>query len=239
MAKESCDAFIEDFCFSCSWVPHEFAEPPFSCDKCLRTVLCRVGVRTLIETGSQAEPRIACVFCGQEIGLRPDQVPYDEKRLVRIFKGALDEILAHAREFIAPHNRKEVIGLLIGLEESEEQLLISRAVKVTEGVHASVSFEENHFNVYETLELDEEGGEFVVGWWHSHPGFGLFLSGTDIENHAKSFQQRYSRAVALVIEPVICAREFKEQGLAIFTLKDAKNWKESGYVRIPFEIVQN
>lgn len=43
--------------------------------------------------------------------------------------------------------------------------------------------------------------EEVVGWYHSHPGFGCWLSSVDI-NTQQSFEQLTSRAVAVVIDPI-------------------------------------
>jgi 26S proteasome regulatory subunit N11 len=44
-------------------------------------------------------------------------------------------------------------------------------------------------------------GELVVGWYHSHPGFGCWLSGTDMSTQ-QSFEQLNERAVAVVIDPI-------------------------------------
>ena len=41
----------------------------------------------------------------------------------------------------------------------------------------------------------------VVGWYHSHPGFGCWLSGVDI-NTQQSFEALNQRAVAVVIDPI-------------------------------------
>lgn len=43
--------------------------------------------------------------------------------------------------------------------------------------------------------------EMVVGWYHSHPGFGPWLSSVDI-NTQMSFEQLNKRAVAVVIDPI-------------------------------------
>ena len=40
----------------------------------------------------------------------------------------------------------------------------------------------------------------VVGWWHSHPGIGCFLSGTDISTQKYFFPEAYQ--VALVVDPI-------------------------------------
>ena len=45
----------------------------------------------------------------------------------------------------------------------------------------------------------------VVGWYHSHPGFGCWFSGTDI-NTQQSFEQLNSRAVGIVVDPVQSVR---------------------------------
>jgi 26S proteasome regulatory subunit N11 len=43
--------------------------------------------------------------------------------------------------------------------------------------------------------------EMVVGWYHSHPGFGCWLSSVDI-NTQQSFEQLNPRAVAVVVDPI-------------------------------------
>ena len=43
--------------------------------------------------------------------------------------------------------------------------------------------------------------EMVVGWYHSHPGFGCWLSGVDI-NTQQSFEALSARAVAVVVDPI-------------------------------------
>lgn len=44
-------------------------------------------------------------------------------------------------------------------------------------------------------------GQMVVGWYHSHPGFGCWLSGVDI-NTQQSFEQLNARAVSIVVDPI-------------------------------------
>merc|ERR1712185_821222 len=53
------------------------------------------------------------------------------------------------------------------------------------------------------LEMLKQTGrpEMVVGWYHSHPGFGCWLSGVDI-NTQQSFEALNARAVAVVVDPI-------------------------------------
>lgn len=43
--------------------------------------------------------------------------------------------------------------------------------------------------------------EIVVGWYHSHPGFGCWLSGVDV-NTQQSFETLNPRSVAVVVDPI-------------------------------------
>ena len=43
--------------------------------------------------------------------------------------------------------------------------------------------------------------ETVVGWYHSHPGFGCWLSGVDV-NTQQSFEALNKRSVAVVVDPI-------------------------------------
>eukprot|EP00622_Pseudochattonella_farcimen_P007540 FR743549.1.p1 GENE.FR743549.1~~FR743549.1.p1 ORF type:complete len:250 (+),score=47.00 FR743549.1:105-752(+) len=53
------------------------------------------------------------------------------------------------------------------------------------------------------LEMLKQTGrpEMVVGWYHSHPGFGCWMSGVDI-NTQQSFEALNQRAVAVVVDPI-------------------------------------
>ena len=45
----------------------------------------------------------------------------------------------------------------------------------------------------------------VVGWYHSHPGFGCWLSNVDV-NTQQSFESLNKRAVAVVVDPIQSVR---------------------------------
>ena len=53
------------------------------------------------------------------------------------------------------------------------------------------------------MEMLKQTGrpEMVVGWYHSHPGFGCWLSSVDV-NTQQSFERLHPRAVAIVVDPI-------------------------------------
>lgn len=113
---------------------------------------------------------------------------------ITLLGSLLDEMTQHAQQAMP----REAIGLLGGKEFRTHELLVTKILFVTEGDEVSVTFSEDDFSAFEqVLEKDL----YCVGWWHSHPGHGLFLSQTDISTQVYSFQLHQTQSVALVIEP--------------------------------------
>jgi 26S proteasome regulatory subunit N11 len=113
---------------------------------------------------------------------------------VTILGSLLDEMTKYSKDAIP----REAIGLLGGNEFRANELMISKILFVTEGDEISVSFLDEDFKAFEEILKDNN---FCLGWWHSHPGYGLFLSQTDIKTHIFSFQLHNALSVALVVEP--------------------------------------
>lgn len=129
-----------------------------------------------------------------------------EKGKVQIKAKAYKDIVLHASRFCnskIPRGKwKEVYGFLVGTIQDDD-VIIDDAVPMTHGGSTEVQFEEKHY--IEAAELDAklagEGQNFIVGWYHSHPGLGLFLSSVDIQNHM-GFQGPNPKSIALVFDPV-------------------------------------
>jgi len=99
----------------------------------------------------------------------------------------------------------EAIGLLVGFEDTvfPERIFISKYMPIAVGKAEEVEFAEVHYKIYEAMELDDNLGEYIVGWFHTHPGYGIFLSPTDLHTHYYSFQARNPKAIAIVLDPTL------------------------------------
>lgn len=97
----------------------------------------------------------------------------------------------------------EVMGLMLG------EFVDDYTVKVVDvfampqsGTGVSVEAVDPVFQTNMMDMLKQTGRpEVVVGWYHSHPGFGCWLSGVDI-NTQQSFEALNPRAVAVVVDPI-------------------------------------
>lgn len=97
----------------------------------------------------------------------------------------------------------EVMGLMLGQFVDDYTInCVDVFAMPQSGTGVSVEAVDPVFQT-KMLEMLKQTGrpEMVVGWYHSHPGFGCWMSGVDI-NTQQSFEALNTRAVAVVIDPV-------------------------------------
>jgi proteasome lid subunit RPN8/RPN11 len=100
--------------------------------------------------------------------------------------------------------KKEVMGFILGdfRKWGGRTYAIARDIVTTDldATNVSVRFDRGGFEKL-FAGLDECGFDYViVGWYHSHPGHGCFMSDTDIETQKKMFNTPWH--FAIVIDPV-------------------------------------
>lgn len=137
-------------------------------------------------------------------GAAPADVPMvDTAEQIYISSLALLKMLKHGRAGVP----LEVMGLLLGELVDEYTVRVVDVFAMPQsGTGVSVESIDEAFQINMTEFLKQTGRpEMVVGWYHSHPGFGCWLSGVDM-NTQQSFEQQLSRAVAVVIDPIQSVR---------------------------------
>ena len=132
-------------------------------------------------------------------GAAPDAPAVDTGELVYISSMALLKMLKHGRAGVP----MEVMGLMLGdfIDDYTVKCVDVFAMPQS-GTGVSVEAVDPVFQT-KMLDMLKQTGrpEMVVGWYHSHPGFGCWLSGVDI-NTQQSFEALNQRAVAVVVDPI-------------------------------------
>jgi hypothetical protein len=88
--------------------------------------------------------------------------------------------------------------------------------------------EEDHVNLALIEEKGFETGEFIVGWWHSHPGFKIMLTGLGDIKTTMYWQSINPLAMALVFNPERLVRQIelpRKKGDPIKQLKNDPGFK--------------
>merc|ERR1712037_496850 len=117
---------------------------------------------------------------------------YDTAEQIHISSLALLKMMKHGRAGVP----FEVMGLMLG------EFVADVFAMLQSGTGVSVEAVDPVFQA-KMLDMLKQTGrpEMVVGWYHSHPGFGCWLSGVDI-NTQQSFEALSERAVAVVVDPI-------------------------------------
>lgn len=128
-----------------------------------------------------------------------DQAVADTAETVHISSLALLKMLKHGRAGVP----MEVMGLMLGEFVDEYSISVVDVFAMPQsGTGVSVEAVDP---VFQTKMLDmlkqTNRPQMVVGWYHSHPGFGPWLSGVDV-NTQQSFEALNKRAVAVVVDPI-------------------------------------
>lgn len=111
------------------------------------------------------------------------------------------DVQARLEEHAFSETAREVGGILIGtLVQGGVEITASIPALRAAGAATHVTFtHEVWADVLDTVESDHPGQQ-IVGWYHTHPGFGLFLSEYDLFIHRNFFTDE--RMVALVVDPL-------------------------------------
>lgn len=131
--------------------------------------------------------------------LPQDSQTIDSSEMVHISSLALLKMLKHGRAGVP----MEVMGLMLGEFVDDYTVRVIDVFAMPQsGTGVSVEAVDHVFQTNMLDMLKQTGRpEAVVGWYHSHPGFGCWLSGVDM-NTQQSFEALNSRAVAVVIDPI-------------------------------------
>jgi proteasome lid subunit RPN8/RPN11 len=116
--------------------------------------------------------------------------------------GLTDRVRAEIHRHVFDNPDREVGGVLVGQRVGEQavQVMGMIAALEAEGHAAAVTFTHKAWEVVHR-ELDRRFPEMqIVGWYHSHPGFGIFLSRDDLFIHESFFSKPWQ--FAYVIDPI-------------------------------------
>lgn len=123
----------------------------------------------------------------------------DTSEQIYISALALIKMLKHCRAGIP----FEVMGLMVGEIHDDYTITVVDVFSMPQmGTTISVESVDPVFQ-QEFMEMMKQVGrdQMCVGWYHSHPGFGCWLSGTDVETQ-KSQEMLNPKAVGIVVDPV-------------------------------------
>ncbi|MDB5351945.1 MAG: putative metal-dependent protease of the superfamily [Planctomycetota bacterium] len=160
------------------------------------------------------DPRVACIAY---------RVPQHEDLPIFLDRKTADAIERHALR----DTSVELGGILLGKECVDEVtglpfVWVTEALEAKHYENTQASFTYTHDSWEEiTRERDAKHPELdIVGWYHTHPDFGIFLSSHDLFIHHNFFDQPLQ--VAYVVDPI-------RQDRGFFQWKDGRMVQVGGF----------
>eukprot|EP01135_Chromosphaera_perkinsii_P001145 Nk52_evm2s159 gene=Nk52_evmTU2s159 len=139
----------------------------------------------------------------QILNTKPWQKDPNYFKRVRISALALLKMVMHARS----GGKIEVMGLMQGKISTEEEgtmIIMDAFALPVEGTETRVNAQAEGYEYmvqYMNTIQQLSRGENAIGWYHSHPGYGPWLSGIDVGTQMLN-QQFQEPFVAVVIDPI-------------------------------------
>lgn len=159
---------------------------------------------------------------------------------VKISAVALIKMVMHAQS----GGNIEVMGLLQGKVIGNDFVVLDTFALPVEGTETRVNAGEQAINymINYTTSAEVVGRkEKVCGWYHSHPGYGCWLSGIDVRTE-QIHQQVEDPYVAIVIDPIRTISSGKVEIGCFRTYPEGYNppdVESSGYQHIPLEKIED
>eukprot|EP00178_Gracilaria_changii_P019765 TRINITY_DN572_c0_g1_i1.p2 TRINITY_DN572_c0_g1~~TRINITY_DN572_c0_g1_i1.p2 ORF type:complete len:432 (+),score=89.75 TRINITY_DN572_c0_g1_i1:59-1297(+) len=176
---------------------HAYDPPTCSAALLLRPPIVRPSSSLCLSLSDME--RLQRMLTQSQGGMAADAPVWDTAETVYISSLALLKMLKHGRAGVP----MEVMGLMLGdFVDDFTVKVIDVFAMPQSGTGVSVEAVDPVFQT-KMLDMLKQTGrpEVVVGWYHSHPSFGCWLSGVDI-NTQQSFEQLNPRAIAVVIDPI-------------------------------------
>ncbi|NVM27290.1 MAG: tetratricopeptide repeat protein [Candidatus Helarchaeota archaeon] len=151
----------------------------------------------------------------------------------KIYQDMLLHALSFANKEMPRGEQKEVLALIVG-KIKKDDVIVSEIVPIASGSKVEVEFREEHYTKAAMIDsMAAERGEFIVGWFHTHPDLGLFLSPTDVINQL-GYQALNNKAIAIVFD--FTQMTLTTPGFSIFRLDDTSLGAASSYHSVRWRI---
>ncbi|UCD01980.1 MAG: hypothetical protein JSV23_02870 [Promethearchaeota archaeon] len=157
-----------------------------------------------------------------------------EKGKIFIRKEAFRNMVTHVLRFgnDALEKSIEVMGICVGKHDSIEDLItIENAIPIIHGDKVEIGFDKDMYDLF--TQIGEKYASDLIGYYHSHPSWGLYLSESDLKNLQYFQNEKFPHGFCIVFDHTLMGKD-NNFGFEIFRLDDYS--KPEKYHTVPFEI---
>ena len=170
--------------------------------------------------------------------IKRDKSNFTDGKII-ISKEAFRNIITHVLRFgnEALDNSVEVVGICIGkIAPNEKDTILVNAIPITHGKEISLGFSNEDYATFEKIEERfKSQGLSIVGWYNSHPGWGLFFSDMAIKNQRHFQTEQSPNSFSTVFDHTLMGKE-GNLGFEIYSLDNYEDLTSKEYHTVKFEL---
>jgi proteasome lid subunit RPN8/RPN11 len=165
------------------------------------------------------------------------EIEFTNEGSVTIEYDAFRMMISHTLRFAndSKEENTQVFGICIGEYSTEaDRYIITDVIPITHGDFIELGFSEEIHEIMDGIKSQYiDTSKRVIGWYHSHLGYGLYFSDRANNLYFQHTENPYGFGV--VIEQTLL-NEDQNYGIEVFRLKDYSKGAESDYVKVAFDI---
>ncbi len=146
------------------------------------------------------------------------------------FRNMVTHVLRFGSEVL--ENSNEVMGVCLGkYDDTEDTIIIENAIPLTHGEKVEIGFDKDMYELF--AQIQKKYSSDLLGYYHSHPSWGLYLSESDLGNIQFFQNEKFPQGFCIVFDHALMG--FGEDfGFEIFRLDDYT--KTDKYSSVSYEI---
>ena len=151
-----------------------------------------------------------------------------------IKKEAFRNMLTHVLRFGSDKLEQsiEVMGICLGdFDNVENRVIVTNAVPLIHGDKAEIGFDKDTYDSF--IDIGKKYSSNLIGYYHSHPSWGLYLSESDLKNIQYFQNENFPQGFSIVFDHTLMGKD-GSLGFEIYRLDDYN--KPDKYHTVPFEI---
>ena len=151
-----------------------------------------------------------------------------------IKKEAFRNMLTHVLRFgnNALEKSVEVLGVCLGkYDPDDESIIIENAVPITHGDKVEIGFDKELYDLF--VQIGKKYSLPLIGYYHSHPSWGLYLSESDLKNIQYFQNVKFPKGFCIVFDHTLMGKN-GSLGFEIYRLDNYS--KIEKYHNVPFEV---
>ncbi|MFW9999309.1 MAG: hypothetical protein ACFE9Q_13795 [Candidatus Hodarchaeota archaeon] len=165
---------------------------------------------------------------------QPKEKSNQKEKDIFIKKEAFRNMLTHVLRFgnNALEKSIEVLGVCIGkYDSSTDKLIMENAIPLIHGDKVEIGFDKD---IYELLtQIGKKYSTELIGYYHSHPSWGLYLSESDLKNIQYFQNENFPNGFCIVFDHTLMG---KDGGLGFEAFRLDAYMKPDEYHIVPFEV---